>query len=263
MSCTYRIILCLDGGPRSLETPVISLNYIREKFNCLVGDRFSFEWVDLTVSYGESNILSLLLAKSPSSFHANLIDLSDSFLTDQKLSIGSVKSKFSEVTLRDLQKHVLLNYHDGKNGELNSISTMSPYQEGKRLQDLYSQFIRPEKDDGNNRDSLDGYSFYVNPIQQAVNLAHCLYPEDSLVIISIGSQMKQLSSKITTELEHLKIREQLRGDKKAHYFRLSPPYEPDQSFVENKVGIETFLDKELHSVDRLFRLMEIRAGRLL
>jgi hypothetical protein len=246
-----------------LETPVISLNYIREKFNYLAGDRFSFEWVDLTVSYGESNILSLLLAKSPSSFHADLINLTGAFQTDQSLSKGSIENNFSDATMRDLQKHVLLNYHDGKNGALNSISTLSPYQEGKRLQDLYSQFIRPEKVKGKNRDWLEAYNYSMNPIQQAVNLAYCLYPEDSLVIISIGSQMKQLSSKITTELEHLQMREQLRGDKKAHYFRLSPPYEPDQSFEENNAGVETFLDKELHSVDRLFRLMEIRAGRLL
>jgi hypothetical protein len=263
MTCSYRIIVCFDGGPRSLEVPVVSLNYIRNKFNASSGNRFTFEWVDVIVSYGESNVLSLLLAKSPTRFQSDLNQLLDAFQANRSLVQSRYNDYFADSTLRDLERHVLLNYHDGKRGLLHSISTLSPYQEGKRLSELVSCFIRSEEVHDIDIAMPNENTYFVNPIQQAVNLANCLYPDDSLVILSIGSQMRNLSSNVTTELAHIQMREQLRRERRVHYFRLSLPFEPNVSFEDNKRNMESFLDKEWHLVDRLFRLMELKAGRLL
>lgn len=263
MSCTYRIILCFDGGPRSLEAPVLTLNYLQDRFFDAAGERFTFSWVDLSVGYGESNILPLLLAACPDRFHVFIKSLAAQMAMKGPLQMSWSDHPCMKYNFRDLQKHVLLTHHDLLTGKLIPLTTTSPYQDSMRVDALLDRFVRRELTDITNTGQRTADDLVFNPIQHAVNLATCLYPDDSLVFISFGTQARKLATKITSELDHLHLQEQARQNKKLHYFRIAPPIDPACTFMENKKNVETFLEQEIPSVDRLYRLMEIKAGRLL
>lgn len=270
MTCTYRIVLIMDGGSDALLVPIVGLNALARRIHTVDVDRSLVNWLDLLVASGDSVLLASLLAQKQISFHDEL-EMLERLLPHQNNGYNSsmIQALFNEEdSLYSLKKHFLFMTYDVDADELFHFSDSRPTQQALLLSSVLKacmgnpneqQFVKLGY-----RRLMNASTFVPNPVLQAINYANCLYQEDSIVLISIGSgrhKNNDLEQQFAENSEKQAL-EELKSHKKWHYFRFNPEFEPNDSLETKIVKTRSYFENEAPTMDRLFRLMEIKAGRL-
>lgn len=270
MSCNYRIVLVTDGGSDALLVPIVGLSALSRRIHAVDIDRSLYNWIDLVVASGDSVLLASLLAKHQISLIEELGAL-EKLLQYQNngYSKEMVSRLFDEEdTLFSLRKHFLFLTYDVDSDELFQFSDSRPTQQSIKLDSVLKacmgnpneqQFIKLGY-----RRLMNASQFAPNPILQAMHYADCLYQEDSVVIVSIGSGKHRDSDleQQFSEQARLEFEQQVRNHKKWHYFRFNPEFERDDSMETKIEKTRTYFEDEAPNMDRLLHLMEIKSGKL-
>lgn len=270
MSCTYRIVLIMDGGVDALLVPIVGLNALARRIQSVDMDQSMVNWLDLVVASGDSVLLASLLAQNKISFHDEL-EMLERLLPHQNngYSQSMVQALFDEEdSLYSLKKHFLFMTYDVDADELYQFSDSRPTQQALKVSSVLKacmgnpneqQFVKLGY-----RRLMNASTFIPNPVLQGIHYADCLYQEDSVVIVSIGSGKhanNDLEQQFAENSEKQGI-EELKTHRKWHYFRFNPEFEPDDDLETKIVKTRSYFENEAPTMDRLFRLLEIKAGRL-
>jgi hypothetical protein len=109
---------------------------------------------------------------------------------------------------------------------------------------------------------LANASYFVpTPIAYAARMAHCLYQDDALIFVSIGNQANQEAPFI--EKQHEQFKADLKKYPNWHYFRFAPNVPENGSYEAKLEAIRAYFNDQVYPIDRLLRLMELKAGRIL
>lgn len=269
MGCNYRIVLVTDGGSDALLVPIVGLSALAKRIHSVDIDKTLHNWLDLFVASGDSVLLASLLAKQESIFTGEY-DALERFLRYQNngYSREMVCKLFKEDdTLLSLRKHFLFMTYDVDSDELFQFSDSRPTQQSLKIDSVLKacmgnpseqQFIKLGF-----RRLMNASQFAPNPILQAMHYASCLYENDSVVLLSIGSGKhsdSDLEQQFSQEAE-LAFEKQLKEHKKWHYFRFNPEFERHDTLEEKISKTHAYFEHEAPAMDRLFHLMEIKSGR--
>jgi hypothetical protein len=270
MSCSYRIVLVTDGGLDALLVLVVGLSALLRRVHSVDIDKSLYNWIDLLVASGDSVLLASLLAKHQISLFEELAAL-EKLLKYQNngYSKEMVSLLFNEEdTLYALRKHFLFMTYDVDSDELFHFSDSRPTQQSIKIDSVLKacmgnpnqqQFIKLGY-----RRLMNASQFAPNPILQAMHYADCLYQEDSVVIVSIGSGKHRDADleQQFSEQAHLEFEDEIRKYKKWHYFRFNPEFERNDSLEEKIEKTRSYFENQAPAMDRLLHLMEIKSGKL-
>jgi hypothetical protein len=260
----------MDGGQDALLVPIVGLNALASRIHTIDVDQSLINWLDLLVASGDSVILASLLAKKEVTFHSEF-EMLERLLPHQ--NNGFNREMFEMLfndsdTLYSLKKHFLFMTYDVDSDELFQFTDSRPTQQSIRLDAMLKACMgNPNEQQFYKlgfRRLMNASSFVPNPVQQAYHYADCLYHEDSVVIVSIGSgkhrneDMEQKFARIADE----QVQEEMKKHKKWHYFRFNPEFEPKDDLQTKIEKTRIYFESEAPNMDRLFRLMELKAGRL-
>lgn len=270
MTCNYRIILVTDGGTDALLVPIVGLNALARRIHSVDVDQSLINWLDLLVASGDSVLLASLLAQKKISFHDEL-EMLERLLPHQNngYNLEMIRALFDEGdSLFSLKKHFLFMTFDVDADELYSFSDSRPTQQAIRIDAMLKacmgnpneqQFVKLGY-----RRLMNASSFVPNPIMQAFHYADCLYQDDSVVLVSIGSgkhQKLDLEQRFAEEAAK-EAMEELKNHKKWHYFRFNPEFELEDDLETKITKTRSYFENEAPTMDRLFRLLEMKAGKL-
>lgn len=270
MSCNYRIVLVTDGGSDALLVPIVGLSALSRRIHAVDIDKSLYNWIDLLVASGDSVLLASLLAKQEISLIEELGAL-EKLLRYQNngYSKEMVSRLFDEEdTLFALRKHFLFLTYDVDSDELFQFSDSRPTQQSIKLDSVLKacmgnpneqQFIKLGY-----RRLMNASQFAPNPILQAMHYADCLYQDDSVVIVSIGSGKHKDADleQQFSEQAQVQFEEEVRNHKKWHYFRFNPEFEREDTMETKVEKTRNYFEDEAPNMDRLLRLMEIKSGKL-
>jgi hypothetical protein len=266
MSCNYKIVLVLDGGQDALLVPIVGLNYLEKRIDRDTLEQSVFSWIDLVVASGDSVLLGSLIAQGNSEVLNGSIDL-ERFLKHQNHGISDALTNNyfdNEVRLLDLKKHFNFLSFDIDTDEVYSFTDTNAMQQLLPVNTVLKACMSsPDKNQFVKlgfRHLTNISSFLPNPILQASHMASCLYSENPLLIISIGSghhKNADEEQKYSESVEAL-FKNQYRQFKNWHYFRFNPEFEPTDSMVMKINKTYRYFENENGLMDRLLRLMELR-----
>lgn len=269
MRCNYRVVLVTDGGSDALLVPIVGLSALAKRIHSVDLEKSLHNLLDLLVASGDSVLLASLLAKEESIFTGKFDEI-ERFLRYQNNGYCKemVEKLFHEEdTLLTLRKHFLFMSYDVDSDELFSFSDCRPTQQSLKIDSMLKacmgnpsekQFIKLGY-----RRLMNACQFAPNPILQAMHYASCLYENDSVVMLSIGSGKhvdSDLEQQFSEEAEQA-FKEQLKDYKKWHYFRFNPEFNRDDTLEQKIAKTEAYFENEAPTMDRLFHLMEIKSGK--
>lgn len=270
MTGSYRVVLVLDGGEHSLSIPVLGLNHIADQHAALTNDAKVFNWIDVAVGSGNSALLTALIAQNKPNLTSEISTLVDQIF-QQNLTISEIVYHHfqNEEMLRDLKKHFSFVCHDVVMNEPYFFSSTRPTITNNTILDVIhacANDLAMNKKVNTGKHQLAYASLQMrNPIFHAANLANCLYHEESLIFISIGSGLDHdpTEEQILVEREHEKFLHELKHHKKWHYIRFNPVVEKDDTKEQFVNRVLNYFETELTTMERLMRLMEMKSGRIL
>lgn len=271
MACDYRIILVLDGGADALLVPIVGLNYLANRTDYFEANNDFLRWIDVLVASGDSVLLAALLAENKSSLLHRTLEAERLYEQQNKgFSVGLADHFFEEnMQLGQLKKHYSFMSYDVESDEPFIFSSTKPTLQNVSLNDvlkacignpLENQFVKLY-----NRKLANASTFIPSPIFQASNFANCLYHDDPLVFVSIGAgrAKEATNDDKLVESQHELFEKEIKSKRKWHYFRFNPCFSEDAGLDTKLAEIRAYFEHEAPNLDRLIRLMELKAGRIL
>jgi hypothetical protein len=265
MTCNYKIVLVLDGGKDSLLVPIIGLNHLARRIDQDALEKSLFNW--LVVASGDSTLLGSLLAQGNSDILTKALKLEDFVRFQNSGSNDEVAKLFfdDDIKLRDLKTHYNFLSYDIDTDEVYQFCDILPTQQGMSINSMLkacmsnpseNQFVKLGF-----RHLISASSFVPNPILQASHFTRCLYQENPIVILSIGSGLHtqdDVEQEYSENVEAL-FKKELVGRRNWHYFRFNPTFEQTDSTVMKINKTYRYFEEQAHQIDRLIRLMDIRS----
>lgn len=271
MTCHYRIVLTLDGGADALLVPIVGLSALCNRINTVDVEQSLIHWTDLIVASGDSVLLAALLAQNNLTL-SNELEILKQLMPHQNNGYNPemVNALFKETdTLQTLRKHYMFMTYDVDMDELFSFSDNRPTQQSLKLSPVLKacmgnpneqQFVKLGY-----RRLMNASTFVPNPVVQAVYYANCLYQDDSVVLVSIGSGKhagNSLEEEFVRTAEN-EVLNELKNHRKWHYFRFNPEFEAEDDLTTKIAKTRAYFEREAPTMDRLFHLLEIKSGKLI
>lgn len=284
MTCKYRVVVSIDGGGKKGLIPLRFLSFLEEQLNEYVPKSHLSSWVDVYAGTSTSAIIAGALAVSGVGGRThNPSEMTELYLKRGKHFFDSPKSTHSvhplnyvlehfygDLTLSQIRKHFLFVSYDLDRDEpflfSDSQHHIQQISVSKMMQACCASpgFLDAVLIGG--KRLADGLLTTKNPAKLAFQYARVFYPDDPIVLISIGTGR---SSDNTFEEEHAESQHQhllevAKNDSKLVYFRFNPELErPDMEMEQLIEATDVYIGDNKRSIERLLHLMEIKAGRLL
>jgi len=284
MTCKYRVVVAIDGGGKKGLIPLRFLSFLEEQLNEFVPKSHLSSWVDVYSGTSTSAIIAGALAVSGSGGRMHYpSDMTELYLQRGKHFFDAPKSKqsvhplnyvlehfFGDCTLGQIRKHFLFVSYDLDGDEpylfTDSQHHIQSLPISKMMQACSATPGFLEAVMVGNKRLADGMLTTKNPANLAFQYARVFYPDDPIVLISIGTGKGLLPTMedIQAEQQHEKMTEIAKTDSKLIYFRFDPDLEsPDPSMEQLIEATDVYINNSRSAIDRLLHLMEIKAGRLL
>jgi patatin-like phospholipase/acyl hydrolase len=263
MECKYRVILSIDGGGIKGVVPLKILADLQKEIASIDPDVIMSKLVDLFSGSSTGSILggALMLQDSYGNFKFSALDMLNMYLTRGKqifsknLGLDPTNSVyplsfilnhfFGNITVSEIKKRFLFVSYD-----LKSESQYLFTDTADRFRDLplskmmiaCSAYpgIYPPLTLGE-LELADGIVAAKNPSELAYNYAKLFFPDDPIILLSLGTGQNDLDGMdlIDKEMEqvHLRMERIQQSDNKLLYFRLQPP-------LKNKVDIDSEITDE-------------------
>jgi len=284
MTCKYRVVVAIDGGGKKGLIPLRFLSFLEAQLNEFVPKSHLSSWVDVYSGTSTSAIIAGALAVSGSGGRMHYpSDMTELYLKRGQHFFDPPKSKqsvhplnyvlehfYGNLTLSQIRKHFLFVSYDLDRDEsflftdsqhhLQSIPVSRMMQACSATPGFLEAVMI-----GNKR-LADGALTTKNPSHLAFQYARVFYPDDPIVLISIGTGKGLLPSMedLQAEEQHQKMTELSKNDSRLLYFRFDPELEaPDPSMEQLIDATDVYINNSKGTIDRLLHLMEIKAGRLL
>jgi uncharacterized protein len=294
MQCKYRVVLSIDGGGIRGILPLAILSHLQHGFRQIDADLDLPNWIDVFsgTSTGAIIAASLMLKdRKGKSIHTpeSVLDLYK-FRGKQIFNKTIEKSahhkayplervlelNFQDRVIDDINKHFLFLSYDMNANEPFYFKDTMP-----RMRDLpmYKMLMAccavpglfPPVKVGR-LDLADGMLSAKNPSQLALNYAKMFYPEDPIVLISLGTGALPEEHHDSIERQMMQVEQELNDrkqfDHKLLYFRFQPKLNhgnPDIDDTSNEniqallTDAKDFIQENQNRFDRLFSLMRIKA----
>ncbi len=297
MQCKYRVILSLDGGGIKGVVPLKILSHIQKQISAMDSDVDISSWVDLFSATSTGSIIGGALMLRDEDGKAkfspnNLLDIyckrgeqifSKNVGVDPQNSMYPLSFVlnhfFGDYTIAELHKRFLFVSYD-----LNSDSQYLFTDTADRFRDLplskimiaCSAFpgIYPPLKLGELL-LADGIVAAKNPSELAYNYARMFYPNDPIILLSIGTGQTEFTEMDIIDREMERVHDNMLNlsneDDNLLYFRFQPNLKDPMGSESdsNKENIESLLlDTEnyinSHQADfqRLFSLMKIKVEQM-
>lgn len=270
MTGNYRIVLVLDGGEHSLSIPVLGLNHIAEQHALFINDSKMFNWIDVAVGSGNATLLTALIAQNDSSLTKIVATLEQQIFNENTTIDGLLATCFQdEILLMDLKKHFSFVCHDKQMDEPYFFSSTRPTITNASLNTVLKACVNDASLNQNanwgNKQLAYASLQMRNPIFHAANLANCLYHDESLIFLSIGSGLSNdpTEEQLLVEQQHEHFHNEVKTHKNWHYFRFNPIIQ--KNFTKDQLisVVQHYFENEISTMERLMRLMEMKSGRIL
>lgn len=284
MSCKYRVVVSIDGGGKKGIIPLRILSFLEEQLHAYVPEAHLSSWVDVYGGTSTSAIIAGALAvsgvggrkHSPTEITDLYLHRGEHFF-DSPRSAHSVhplnfllEHFYGDLTLGQIRKHFLFVSYDLDKDEpflfSDSQHHIQQISVAKMMQACCAMPGFLEAVMIGNKRLADGALTTKNPSKLAFQYARVFYPDDPIVLISIGTGKLQAGSfeEIQAEEQHETLSELAKKDSKLVYFRFNPELDSgDYSTEQLLVLTDVYIQENLRSIERLLHLMEIKAGRLL
>jgi patatin-like phospholipase/acyl hydrolase len=284
MSCKYRVVISIDGGGKKGLIPLRILSFLEEQLNEYVHKTHLSSWVDVYAGTSTSAIIAGALAVSGvggrTHYPSEMVDLylkrGQHFFDTQKSThsvhpLNHVLEHFyGDLTLSQIRKHFLFVSYDLDRDEPFLFSDAQHHiQKISVSKMMQACCASPGFLDAvmiGNKRLADGLLTTKNPSKLAFHYARVFYPDDPIVMISIGTGDcgGNTYEEIQAEEQHRGLLEMARNDSKLVYFRFNPVLEHPDMEMEQLIDVtDVYIRNNMQSMERLLHLMEIKAGRLL
>lgn len=283
-SCKYRVVVSIDGGGKKGLIPLRVLSFLEEQLNMFVERSHLSSWVDVYAGTSTSAIIAGALAVSgvngrdhyPSEMTELYLRRGKHFFDPQRSShsvhpLNYVLEHFyGDLTLGQIRKHFLFVSYDLDRDEPFLFSDSQHHIQqiaiSKMMQACCASpgFLDAVRI-GNKR-LADGMLTAKNPSKLAFQYARVFYPDDPIVLVSIGTGMsRELTfEEIQAEEQHRMLMDMARNDSGLVYFRFNPELSAPEVEMEELLQMtDQYIHDNMPSFERLLHLMEIKAGRLL
>lgn len=284
MTCKYRVVVSIDGGGKKGLIPLRILSWLEEELNQLAPKSHLSSWVDVYSATSTGAIIAGALAISGSGGKVHYpSEIADLYLNRGHHFFDPPRSKqsvhplnylldhfYGDLTLAHIKKHFLFVSYD--------LDRDEPYLFSDSLHHLQhvpvSKMMRACAASPGFLDSVmigkkrlaDGLLTTRNPSNLAYQYARVFYPEDPIVLISLGTGIHADDSleDLLAEEQHNAMTQLAKKDNRLIYFRLNPEIsEKEPSMQQLIADTDVYLRNNSQVTDRLLQLMEIKAGRLL
>jgi patatin-like phospholipase/acyl hydrolase len=289
MNCNYRIILSIDGGGMLGIIPLRILDFIHSHISKEFNEPDSTAWVDLFASTSSSSIFTgaLMLKDENKQTIYSPGDLLNFYIKRgaqvfaKNTGNNSLNSRFplsfilnhffGNVSMLDLSRHFLFVCYNKKLEECFAFSTSTEKYFDLPLSKVMmactaAENIFPPVVLGS-EELIDASFRFQNPSLRAYNYARMIYPEEQLILLSIGSGFqackkgKLQSEEAEEELENISS-----YDRKLHYFRYQPKlikdYPNPTNYARNVSDLleftDDFIQENKSRFDELFELMLLK-----
>lgn len=281
MICKYRIVLSVDGAGIKGLIPLKILDYLHQSITQIDDEIDVTSWVDVFASTSASSIFTgaLMIKDENSRTKHTPKEILDFYIRrgtqifSHNIGTNPENSTypltfilnyfFGQVNTRDLKNHYLFLSYNQNQEELFSFSNAMERYYNLPLSHVMSACsaipnIYPPLKLGS-IELCDALFKIQNPSELAYTYARLFYPEEHIIMISIGTgedqnqKESELSKQVLTA--HNKMTEMTDIDKKLSYFRFQPKLQEkfDVTKVDNKT-IEELLDI---TEDYIFKNMAI------
>lgn len=297
MHCKYRVILSIDGGGIRGLVPLRLLSYIQEEIHKIDDEVNVSELVDVFSSTSTGSIIAGALMLRDEKNRAKIMpkDMLDLYckrgpqIFSKNLGNDPAHSVyplsfilnyfFGDTKLEQINKRFLFVSYD-----LNSDSQYLFTDTADRFRDLplskvmnaCSAFpgVYPPLELGNLL-LADGIVSAKNPTELAYNYTKLFYPNDPIIVLSLGTGQSELNGMdiIDSEMErvHRRMLTLKSEDRNLLYFRMQPtlnnPPETDGTITPENIqalllDTETFIASQKSEFTRLFNLMKIKVEQM-
>ena len=291
MNCKYKVILSIDGGGIRGIIPLVILRHIEAAFAKQTQVGQLPQLIDVYSGTSTGAIISgalMLRDENGNCIHDvnNILNLYTSRgkqIFDKDVSVRNrsyplkmvLENNFGKYSINDINKHFLFVSYDIENHDAFLFTDKMNDYRNTSLSDVMmacsaipAYFPSVKMGD---MELVDGVLAAKNPAKYALEYTKTHYPEDPVLLISIGTGNLSPESKDAQELEMELVDRQLEDmscqTSKLIYFRFQPDLKRandsmDDTSVENIQHLmqdgEEYIDEHTAKFDRLFSLMRIR-----
>lgn len=283
MNCKYRVVVSIDGGGKKGLIPLRFLSFLESRLNAYSPDTHLSSWVDVYSGTSTSAIIAGALAVSGNGRTHYPSDIAELYLQrghhffDPQRSRNSVhplnyvlEHFYGDMTLSQIRKHFVFVSYDLDADEpflfTDSQHHIQNIPISRMMQACCASPGVMEAIMIGNKRLADGMLTTKNPSHLAYQYAKVFYPDDPIVLISIGTGKGLLPTieDIQAEEQHDKMTAIAAENSKLIYFRFNPEIEaPDPTMQQLIEATDVYINDSTSTIDRLLNLMEIKAGRLL
>lgn len=284
MACKYRVVVSIDGGGKKGLIPLRILSFLEEQLSQYMPGNHLSSWVDLYAGTSTSAIIAGALAVSGVGGRSHFpSDMTELYLNRGQHFFDTPKSPHSvhplthilehfygDLTLSQIRKHFLFVSYDLDRDEPFLFSDAQHHiQQISVSKMMQACCATPGFLDAvmiGNKRLADGLLTTKNPSRLAFHYARVFYPDDPIVLISIGTGQtgENTYEEIQAEEQHRSLIDTARNDSKLVYFRFNPVLGSPETEMEQLIELtDVYIRDNMQSMERLLHLMEIKAGRLL
>jgi uncharacterized protein len=283
MNCKYRVIVSIDGGGKKGLIPLRFLSFLEERLNEFSPKTHISSWVDVYSGTSTSAIIAAALALSQKGKMHKPSDMVDLYLKRGHHFFDSQRARksvhplnyvlehfYGDLTLAHIRKHFLFVSYDLDADEpflfTDSQLHVQNIPISRMMQACCASPGMMEAIMIGNKRLADGMLTTKNPSHLAYQYAKVFYPDDPIVLLSIGTGKGILPTieDLQAEEQHQKMLNTAKTDQRLLYFRYDPYIESMDPTMQQLIdATDVYIRESESSIDRLLHLMEIKAGRLL
>lgn len=284
MSCKYRVVVSIDGGGKKGIIPLRMLSYLEGQLRVFTPNAQLTSWVDVYAGTSTSAIIAGALAISGTGTRNHTLEA----ITDLYLHRGSrffdvqksnrsvhplnflLNHFYGDLTLGQIRKHFLFVSYDVDRDEPYLFTDSQHHIQQLSVSKMMQACCATPGFMGavmiGNKRLADGMLTTKNPAKLAYQYAKVFYPDDPIVLISIGTGKTQhpAAIEIQAEEQHEQLVELARNEHGLVYFRFNPELNEEENEPEQLMAqTNRYISENQRQIERLLHLMEIKAGRLL
>ena len=294
MVCKYRVVLSIDGGAARGIVPLRILSFLQDSVKSIEKDLDIPTWVDVFSGTSTSSIINgaLMLRDQkgralhdPKSMLNIYVHRGNQIFTknngmDPQHSVYPLsfvlEHFFGMITLEQITKHFLFVSYDLNSEQqfifTDTIDRFRSLSLSKMMTacSAYPGVFPPLKIE--NYMLADGMLSTKNPALLSYEYARVFYPDDPIILISLGTGINNPALMDFNEIEVLKTHEHLeniaKDDDRLIYFRFQPELlkaneDVEDASPENMLNLlddtDDYLNRESANISRLMSLIRIKA----
>jgi patatin-like phospholipase/acyl hydrolase len=297
MQCKYRVILSIDGGGIKGVVPLRILSHIQTEIakveegvdmaemvdvfagsstGSIIGGALMLQDKNGDARFSPQQILDLYTRRGPQIFSKNLGKDPEHSVYPLSFVLNHF---FGDITLESIRKRFLfVSYDLNAESQYLFTDTVDRYRSLplSKIMIACSAFpgVYPPLELGEML-LADGIVAAKNPSELAYNYARLFYPNDPLIVLSIGTGQAEFIEMDVIEQEmegvHQKMLRNTKLDRNLIYFRLQPTLEnPPNSDEEYRLkdmesmiaDTEKYIDGNGNEFSRLFQLMKFKVEQM-